>query len=236
MTPHSAIARTPLDHWHAAHGARFTVVDGWRLPAAYASTDQEATAAGASVGLADISAFAKVSVQGPDVPKLVQALLPDADAARPRGVASLAADGSVLACRLTEDRLLLLSATPGAMGIAERLAELSSASYVVQSDVTAAYAGLCIVGPPTEALLRRVTALDVSAEAFAMNSCAETGLAGVHAVLVRMPELSVPSVRVYVGWDVAEYVWERLMEEGRAWGVSPLGLEALQALRGTATG
>jgi aminomethyltransferase len=100
---------------------------------------------------------------------------------------------------------------------------------ILQPDVTTAYAGVDLTGPRSEDLLRRVTALDVS-HALPVGSCAETNLAGVHALLVRAAELAVPSVRIYVAWDVAEYLWERLLDAGRACGVVPIGIEGWRQL------
>jgi glycine cleavage system aminomethyltransferase T len=56
-------------------------------------------------------------------------------------------------------------------------------------------------------------------------------LASVHAVLVRSPELSVPSLRILVGWDLAEYVWATMLDAGRSLGIVPLGLDGWRSLR-----
>ena len=63
-------------------------------------------------------------------------------------------------------------------------------------------------------------------------SCAETTLAGVEALLVRTEGLAVPSLRLYVAWDMAEFVWERLLETGRRDQITPLGWGAIDHLRG----
>ena len=97
---------------------------------------------------------------------------------------------------------------------------------VLTTDVTSAYAGFLLVGPRTEDFLRRLTHLDVRANGLPVNSCAETSLAGVEALLVRSPELAVAAMRIYVGWDMAEYVWERLADAG----ITPLGTEAVASL------
>src|SRR5947209_3292213 len=107
-------ARTPLHHWHTMHNARFVDGDGWRLPAGYSTAEKEMAAARAGVGLAEISAFAKVSLLGPNVPMLTQALVGDSPAAKLRGVARLTLDHAEHACRLTEDHLLLLASTTDA--------------------------------------------------------------------------------------------------------------------------
>jgi sarcosine oxidase subunit alpha len=229
MSSSHPVARTPLHHWHAARGARFADSDGWQVPLAYVSAEREVAAAREALALADLSGFAKLSLQGQGVPALAQALVGDGPAAKPLGVAPLVAEDRVLACRLTADHLLLLAATTTAAPLEERLAQLPPGPPVVQSAVTSAYAGFGLVGPCLDDLLGRVTALDVAA-ALPVNACAETGLAGVHALLVRAPELSVPAVRVYVSWDLAEYVWDRLLDAGRDWGITPLGLEGFRAL------
>ena len=64
--------------------------------------------------------------------------------------------------------------------------------------------------------LRHLTQLDVRPASFPANSCAETALAGVEALLVRFPERSLPALRVHVAWDLGEHVWERMMQAGRA--------------------
>jgi len=230
-TPAAALARTPLHHWHVARGACFADSDGWQVPAVYSAIDREVAAARSGLALTDISAFAKIGFLGPGVTAVAQSLVGDGAASRPRSVARFQDDGPVLACRLRADHLLLLASTTAAITV-RRLPEVVGVVTTVRSDVTSAYAGFCLAGPYSEEVLRHVTPLDVSPAALPAGSCAETNLAGVHALLVRAPETALPSVRVYVAWDLAEYVWERLLEVGRAFGPVPLGLAGWRALFG----
>jgi glycine cleavage system aminomethyltransferase T len=222
--------RIPLHHWHAGRGARFTDQGGWHLPAVYSTTERETAAARTGLALADISAFAKLGLLGPGVPALAHALTGDGRAAKPRAVAALDAGGRLLACRLTDDQLLLLASTTDPGVFDRRLADLPADPTVVRSEETSAQAGFCLVGFSIEKLLRRLTSLDVAPGALPPGSCAETGLAGVPALLVRPPESEPPSLRVHVGWDVAEYVWERVLDAGRSQEIMPVGLEALRSL------
>jgi heterotetrameric sarcosine oxidase gamma subunit len=215
-----------LHEWHRAHGARFADQDGWQVVAAYSGAEPEATAARAGLGLADVSAFAKLSLRGPGVPSLVPSLVPDSPALSPRGVAALPGEPA-LACRLTHDHLLLLGSTTAATGLSQRLAGLQEGRAVVQTDVTSTYAGFEVIGPRLDEFLRRLTHLDVGPAAFPISSCAETALAGVEALLVRLDRRSLPALRVYVAWDLGEYVWERMTAAGRDVPITPLGLEAL---------
>jgi glycine cleavage system aminomethyltransferase T len=149
----------------------------------------------------------------------------------PCTAAPLRLGGPGLACRLSADHLLLLSSSTDAAPLADALAHLHHEQPLIQTDVTSAHAGLWVVGPHTDALLQRLTHLDVSTAALSASACAETDLVGVHALLVRSTELVVPSVWVYISWDLGEFVWERLLEAGRSFGILPVGLEGLTTLR-----
>jgi glycine cleavage system aminomethyltransferase T len=228
LSPQGAIARTPLHPLHAAIGAQFADTDGWRLPAVYTSAERETAAAREGLALADLSAFARIGLIGPGVADLARALLGEGAGLRPRGVSALGDD--VLACRLTDDHLLLLGSGPSPIPLQQRLANLGPVGDVVQIDATTVYAALALVGPRVWELLPQLTALPVGPADWPVGSCAETGLAGVPALLVRAPELAVPTVRVLVSWDLAEFVAERILAAGRAFGITPLGLDGWRGL------
>jgi sarcosine oxidase subunit alpha len=226
--------RTPLHHWHLQHGARLVEGDGWLLPAGYGAVGRETAAARASLALADISAFASVGLSGRRVAAVAESLGRDGATARPRGVAALEGRGHVLACRLAQDRLLLLAGTTDLAALTERLGEVQGGPAVLRDDADLVQAGFWLVGPQAEAVLRQLTSLDLSPAAFPPGTCAESGLAGVPAFLVRPPGQYVTSLRMHVAWDLAEYVWERLLDAGRE--IVPLGLEGLRALGLAAAG
>ena len=232
----AAPLRLPLHHWHVTHGARMIDLDGWQVPASYRGDEREPSAS--SLALADLSAFAKVSLRGSAVPDLAQSVFTDTPTAHPRGVTTVA--GNTLACRLAADHLLLLSDTPRLeMRLGDIELHISALSDDCQApreklvvvNATSTYAGFALIGDAVEEILRQLTALDVSEKALPMGSCAQTNLAGVSALLVRVQELSMPSVRIYVGSDLADYLWDQIMEKGRRWRIAPLGVEQWRSLR-----
>jgi sarcosine oxidase subunit alpha len=131
--------------------------------------------------------------------------------------------------------LLLLAAAPALAALAQQLAEWTRDQAVLRDDATSACAAFWLIGTRWDELLRRLTPLDVGRQSLPGPGCAETSLAGVESLLVRTDELSLPSVRVYIPWDLGEYVWERMVQAGREFNLTPMGLEAL-ALLGAATG
>jgi hypothetical protein len=129
---------------------------------------------------------------------------------------------------MSDDHLLLLATALGAVGFEQCLEHLPPGAPLLRQDATSADAGLWLFGPQIGDMLSRLTALDVAPAALPPGSCTETGLAGVHALLVHPPELAVPSMIVLIAPDVAEYVWERLFGCGVA--ITPLGLDGLGEL------
>jgi glycine cleavage system aminomethyltransferase T len=219
------VARSPLHAWHAAHGARFRASDGWQIPAAYTGTEGEVEAARSGLGLADISPCAKMSVIGSGLAAVLTALGAARSGQQPGEIALVQAGGPSLACRLTADHLLLLASFTGT-DWDTRLAGLPNGDTLVRREVTTAYAGFCLIGPQLEDLLPRITILEPAA--LAEGRCAETGLAGVPALLIRPPRDELPVLQVFVSWDVAEYVWEWLLEGHK---VTLVGWEGLERLR-----
>jgi heterotetrameric sarcosine oxidase gamma subunit len=219
------LARTPLHHWHAARNARFVEHDGWQIAASYSRSDGERAGLSGGAGLVDLSAFAKLSVRGRGVAAFAHALVGNGPASKPGGVAVCNFEGQVLACRLTLDHLLLLALTTEAAALHDRVAALAQEYSNVNSDVTCAHAAFCLLGASFESVLGHLTALDVGQSPFPPGSCAETSLVGVHALLVRPPGIASDMVYILVAWDLAEYVWERLLDAGRSQGIEPVGLE-----------
>jgi heterotetrameric sarcosine oxidase gamma subunit len=232
-TQTAAMSRSPLQHWHAAHGARFVERDGWNVPAAYTTIDEEISVVQNGVGLCDVSAAAKFALNGPGVGAMARSLSGDGSADKPRSVTRLASDRDSLVCRLTHDRMLMLASGPNRAALEQALTDCVANSPIVRQDVTSALAGFALVGTACESLLRRVTAFDVSASGLSPGSCVETALAGVHALLLRPPFEAIARVRAYVAWDTAEYVWNRLFDAGREMRIKPIGWDAIESLRRT---
>lgn len=220
----SVCRQTPLHSWHQQAGACFRECDGWHIPAHYGNPAKERAAAADGIGLADISFFSKVELLGNHVALLAQRLAGSQALDPPRSVVRLLDPEPAVACRLTDDRLLILSeSTTGKWP--EHLIAAAAEHPVVAWDATSAHAGFHLEGPQLELLLRRLTALDLRPHSFPAAACAETAVAGVAGLLVRPPDPAI--IRLHVGWDVAEYVWRRLLDAGRDLGLTVVGHDGL---------
>lgn len=222
------IARTALAQWHAQHGARFDEIDSWQVPVVYSTEDREAEAARTGLAIADVSFVAKMMVRGPGVAELATTFTGDGQIEKPGRVVPLKADKSVLVCRLHTDQLLLLAGPSCKIRLDQLLSKAGKTPTVLQSDVTSTFAGFWLLGPHTDEALLQVTHHDLAA--MPPGSWVETGLAGVPAILVRPLTPSITSMRIFFGWDVAEYVWEKIWQVGQGCNISPLGMDGLDIL------
>lgn len=227
----AALARTPLATWHANAGARLVEANGWLVPAGYRTVEEEVAAMEKGGGLVEISSFGKILLTGSAVPILSWSLMGMGAAMKPHGVHAFAANGPVVGCRLAEDQLLLLASALTTMGLEQYLANICRGQQVSNNNLTTTLAGFWLIGSHVEATLRCVTDISLRAALPGPAACAQTRVAGVHAILIRSEELTLPAVRVYVGWDVGEYVWESLLRAGRETGLAAVGLEALERVR-----
>jgi glycine cleavage system aminomethyltransferase T len=220
--------RTPLQNWHMEHEAHLVAQNGWQWPAHFGSLQLELAAAREGIGLADISACAKLRLDGQGVRGFASEFVPAGSLSKPGDAAIIDCDGPVVACRLTDRGVLLTVAETAPTSLLERF---KSVPETVATNLTMALAAFTLVGPPCEALLRRLTDLDLSTASLPAGKCAETSLAGVHALLVRPPRSTLIETQLYVAADIAEYLWEKLLRVGHEFGIVPLGIENLVTIR-----
>ncbi len=228
------IARSAMHYQHLALGAVMVERDGWQRPARYASVKQELDQLRGAVGLCDISPVGKLSVQGDDLDSALarafgDARPPDVGAVQRRSVSSGSAQLPVVLARLAHDEAMVFTEPGHAAAVSETLEQQADlCAHVV--DVTSGLGGVQITGPSGHLLLAGVTELDASPDALPELSCAQTRIAGVHAVLLRLDVGNVLGYEVYFGREFGEYMWDALLEAGDEHGAVPVGMEAMEEL------
>jgi len=222
------VARSAMSHLHEAHGARLARVHDWEMPVAFAGATQEVSAARAGAGLWDLSARAKWEVVGSGTHAAIGALL----GTSPPGVGKVAkgtlSGQPVWALRLADDRALILGPPGTALEPALRGVLPAGCAHLI--DVTSAMCGVRLAGPSARTILAALTSLDVSPEAWPDLACAQTGLAHVHAILLRHDVAGLLSFEAYASRNYGAYLWEAFLDAGCGRGLAPCGLEAEQLL------
>ncbi len=228
------IALSAMHYQHLALGAVMVDRDGWQRPARYTSVKQELDRLREAVGLCDISPVGKLSVQGDDLDSALarafgDARPPDVGAVQRESVGSGSARSPHALARLAHDEAMVFTEPGHAAAVSETLEQQADlCAHVV--DVTSGLGGVRITGPSGHLLLAGVTELDASPEALPELSCAQTRIAEVHAVLLRLDLGNIRSYEVYFGREFGEYMWDALLEAGDEHGAVPVGIEAMEEL------
>src|SRR5262249_34189270 len=140
-------------------------------------------------------------------------------------------DGVVV--RLADGRFLLTTAT-GTIDAIEQwfewwLAADHRCAHV--ANVTGALAAVNLAGPRSRELLRTLTDADVSPEGLPyMTTCAGL-VAGVPCTILRIGFVGELGFEIHFPADYGEFLWDGLMNAGRAYGIRAFGVEAQRVLR-----
>jgi sarcosine oxidase subunit alpha len=243
---------TALHEWHVAAGAVFEDVGQWKRPRHYprpgedmeAAVLRECAAARTGVGILDGSTLGKIDVQGPDAAVLLDRLYTNLMSSLKVGSVRYGVmcgvdgmvidDGTVL--RLDEDRFLVLTTTGGAAKILDWMEEWVQTEWpdlrVHCTSVTEQWVTFPVVGPRSRDVIGAVfPQVDVSNEAFPFMTWRDTTLDGVPVRLARISFSGELAFEVYVNPWYSVAVWQRLLEAGRPYGITPYGTETMHVLR-----
>ncbi|BEQ15928.1 glycine cleavage system aminomethyltransferase GcvT [Desulfoferula mesophila] len=231
-------AKTPLHDWHAAHGGKLVDFAGWRLPVSYGDgVIAEHLATRKHGGLFDISHMGRFAVTGPQAQAWLASLLTNDPAKLIPGKAQYTLisnqwgqplDDAYLYQQAPERYLLVVNAAnrdQDRRWLQERLGE--GVEFV---DHSLRLAMLAVQGPESETLLGEL--LDEPLPPAGRNHGAFNRMGGVEMYVSRTGYTGEPlSFELFLPWEAAGTVWERLATQGAPLGVVPVGLGARDTLR-----
>ena len=251
------IRRSPLHEALKAEGAVFGEVSGWERANWFADPGQVAAyeyswkrqnwfensarehkAIRENVGIYDMTSFGKIRVEGPDA----EAFLNHVSASNlsvPVGkiVYSQFLNGSggieadVTITRLSETVFLVV--TPAATRIADQawMRRHLGDHRVTLTDMTAAEAVICVMGPNARKLLQKVSPDDFGNDANPFGTCQDIEIGMAVARAHRVTYVGELGWELYVSADMAAYVFEVLRDAGRDLDAKLCGLHMMDSCR-----
>ncbi|MGH9005797.1 MAG: 2Fe-2S iron-sulfur cluster-binding protein, partial [Acidimicrobiia bacterium] len=236
---------SPMEPWHAAHGATPLVAGQWIRPDGYGDPPAEVRNVRRAVGIIDVTPLGKIDLRGPDVGKLLNLVYVNKWSKLAEGTVRYgvmcAEDGVVLddgvTGRLGPGHWMMSTTSSGAETVWEWIEQLLQTEHpewmVHVTPVTSAYASINVAGPNSRRLLARLAeGVDLSPEAFPYMQVRTATLAGVAGCFMWRigftGELSY-EIHVPAAWGLS--VWETLLEEGADLGAAPFGVEAQRIMR-----
>ncbi|HEX9636056.1 MAG TPA: glycine cleavage system aminomethyltransferase GcvT [Acidobacteriota bacterium] len=240
----SALRRTPLYAAHLRSGARMVPFGGWEMPVQYSGVLEEHHAVRRACGLFDVSHMGEIELRGPDSLKLLLRLCAN-DAGRledgqvqysalttPEG--TIVDDLLVYSRRRPEHYLLCVNASNTSKDFDWIQKHLEG--EVDAFDRSPDFAQLAIQGPQAEAVLQQV--LDASdwlgglrLDALASYHFYERARGGLQAIVSRTGYTGEDGFEVYLSPELAEELWNSLLELGKPLGLLACGLGARDTLR-----
>ena len=98
-------------------------------------------------------------------------------------------------------------------------------------DITEAYGTLSLMGPHARDVLEKVTAADVSNEAFPFGHAREITIAGSTVRALRVTYVGELGWELHIPIEAIGEVFDALMQAGKTWDIRPIGYRALESLR-----
>lgn len=227
----------PLASVHAEMGAFLVERAGTRVPARFGEVAAEHDAVRKTVGIFDLASAGRFWISGRERTRFLHGLLAVDVAALSvgRGRYALlltreARIASELRIAALEDRYLLLTPSMSRVKVHRTLERHRVASDVSIDDATEAWTLLSVQGPATPFVV--AAALGTLVPSLPPRGAAEIRTARMgNVVLVRSPRTGEEGLDLLVPATAAAALFRRLVDEARAAGGVPCGIDALDALR-----
>jgi aminomethyltransferase len=230
------LRKTPLNAIHRESGARMVPFGGWDMPVEYSGLIAEHMAVRTAAGLFDVSHMGRFEVEGEGALAFLQRVMANDVAKLVDGQAQYSAlpmssgcpvDDVIVYRRAANRFLVVVNAANVEKDWQWLLAQ--SPSRCGLHNLSDQFALLALQGPRAEAILQRLTALELAPIGF--YHFAEGAVAGHTAIVARTGYTGEDGFEVFVAPEHAGDVWRRLLEAGGPDGLVPAGLGARDTLR-----
>jgi sarcosine oxidase subunit alpha len=246
------VRKTAMHGWHEENGAKFEDVGQWKRPWYYPkdgesmhdAVNRECLAARESVGILDASTLGKIEIRGKDSARFLEMIYTNnwmkLEAGKGRYGFMLREDGMVMddgvTIRLAEDHFLMHTTTGGAAGVLAWMERWLQTEWpeleVFLTSVTDHWATAAVVGPNSREVVSAVCEqIDFSADKFPFMA-SKTGVIGdVDCRVNRISFSGELAYEVNVPANYGRFMWEKLMQAGERYNITPYGTETMHVLR-----
>lgn len=232
----ASLRATPLNSVHRALGAKLVDFGGWEMPVQYSGIVEEHQAVRTGVGLFDVSHMGEIEIRGSEAQTLADFVTTNHVAKLQIGQAQYAgllyshggfAD-DILIHKLASDHYFLCVNATNQQKDFEHIRALNR--FDARVDLTSDhYAQLAIQGPQARATLQKLTPVELSRIRYYWFI--DTTLDGSPARIAHTGYTGEDGYEIYVAPEVAERIWNRVLDAGEEFSIKPCGLGARNTLR-----
>ena len=244
--------KTPMHEWHLKNKAEFENVGQWKRAWYYPKNNEnmfeavqrESKAARESAGILDASTLGKIDIQGTDASEFLNRVYTNAWSKLAIGKCRyglmLNEDGMVyddgVTTRLGENHYIMTTTTGGAANVLGKLEDYLQTEWpeldVYLTSVTDHFATISVCGPNSKKIISNVIPdLDLSDENFPHMSFKNTKIGKINCRVMRISFTGEHSYEINIQANYANSVWEKCMEVGKDFNITPYGTETMHLLR-----
>ncbi len=244
--------RTAIHDWHVENKAEFENVGQWKRPwyfpkngeNMYQAVQRESKAARVSAGILDASTLGKIDIQGEDASEFLNRVYTNAWSKLAIGKCRyglmLNEDGMVyddgVTTRLGKNHYIMTTTTGGAANVLSKLEDYLQTEWpelnVYLTTVTDQYSTMSICGPNSKKIIKKIIpSLDLSDESFPHMSFKNSKIDNVNCRIMRISFTGEHSYEINVQSNYAKDVWEKCIEAGKEFNITPYGTETMHLLR-----
>ena len=244
--------RTPMHDWHVKNNAEFENVGQWKRAWYYPingenmhqAVQRESKAARESAGILDASTLGKIDIQGTDASEFLNRVYTNAwsklEIGKCRYGLMLHEDGMVyddgVTTRLDENHYIMTTTTGGAANVMGKLEDYLQTEWpeldVYLTSVTDHYATISVCGPNSKKIVSKVIPdLDFSDESFPHMSFKNSKIGNIKCRVMRISFTGEHSYEINIQASFGKSIWEKCMEVGKEFNITPYGTETMHLLR-----
>jgi aminomethyltransferase len=234
----ATLRKTPLNARHRLLNARMVPYAGWDMPVEYSGITAEHMAVRTRAGVFDVSHMGEIEIAGKDALAAVQRISGN-DASR-LAVGQIQYSGLLTPDGTFVDDMLVMRMGPSHFmlvvnagniakdyaWIAEQVTSVGDAAVV---DTSSRYALVAIQGPAAREVLQPLTGAELDDLKYYAFTYGE--VANARATISRTGYTGEDGFEIFVPPNMADRVWQALLETGRHLDVIPCGLGARDTLR-----
>jgi aminomethyltransferase len=232
------LRKTPLNARHRAANARMVPYAGWEMPVEYSGITAEHMAVRTRAGVFDVSHMGEIEIAGKNALQAVQRISSNDASALKVGQAQYASlmtpEGTfvddMLVYRMASIHFMLVvnaaNAAKDYAWISGHVAGIEDAAVV---DSSSRYALISVQGPAALEVVQPLTGADLGGLGYYWFTHGE--VANGRAMISRTGYTGEDGFEIFVPPNVADRVWQAILESGRSADVIPCGLGARDTLR-----
>ena len=244
--------KTPMHDWHVDNNAEFENVGQWKRAWYYPkkgesmfdAVQRESKAARDGAGILDASTLGKIDIQGSDASEFLNRVYTNAWSKLAIGKCRyglmLNEDGMVyddgVTTRLDENHYIMTTTTGGAATVLGKLEDYLQTEWpeldVYLTSVTDHFATISVCGPNSKKIVKKVIpGLDLSDEEFPHMSFKNAKIDNIKCRVMRISFTGEQSYEINIQANFGKSVWEKCMEAGKEFNITPYGTETMHLLR-----